>query len=607
MNGGVDLERRMIVNIGEQRFDKMIEEHKFYIDKTGFIKEWWEYGSTVTLITRPRRFGKTLNLRMLESFFSNQYANRGDLFEGLSIWEEKVDFSSSEAYSYRHLQGTFPVIFLSFASIETAEYTDMVYKITEVISQLYEQNRFLLEGDLLSENEHNYYRKIQPGMGSEVAAGAIHSMAGFLQRYYGTNVMILLDEYDTPIQAAWLCGYWDKAVSFFSGLFNSTFKTNPYLMRGLITGITRVAKESIFSGLNNPEVITTTSDKYAAYFGFTEEEVFRALDEAGLGAEKQKVKKWYDGFTFGRYTDIYNPWSIASFIRNEGRYDAYWANTSSNGLVNSLIQGGNTEIKMMMEELLQGKAIVVEMDEQIVFNQLGGDANAVWSLLLATGYFKVLQLAVVEEENGEDGEEGDVWYTLALTNLEVRRMFRKMVRGWFYGDAKLSYNNFIKALLAADVEAMNEFMNKIALYSFSSFDIARSVAEDDAPERFYHGFVLGLIVELAGRFEVISNRESGFGRYDVMLIPSDKQKDCANIIEFKVHKPQKEKDLAQTVANALAQIEEKQYAAQLAARGYLPTQIKKYGFAFRGKECLIGSNTYDVSDIVEKDKGNMQQ
>ena len=262
---------------------------------------------------------------------------------------------------------------------------------------------------------------------------------------------------------------------------------------------------------------------------------------------------------------------------------------------------------MMMEELLQGKEIVVEMDEQIVFNQLGGDANAVWSLLLATGYFKVIQLAVVEEENGEDGEEGDVWYTLALTNLEVRRMFRKMVRGWFYGDAKLSYNNFIKALLTADVEAMNEFMNKIALYSFSSFDIARSVAEDDAPERFYHGFVLGLIVELAGRFEIISNRESGFGRYDVMLIPSDKQKDCANIIEFKVHKPQKEKDLAQTVANALAQIEEKQYAAQLAARGFLPTQIKKYGFAFRGKECLIGSNTYNVSDIVEKDKDNMQQ
>ena len=542
----------------------------------------------MTLITRPRRFGKTLNLRMLESFFSNQYANRGDLFEGLSIWEEKVDFSSSEAYPYRHLQGTVPVIFLSFASIEAAEYTDMVYKITEVISQLYEQNRFLLEGDLLSENEQNYYRKIHPGMGSEVAAGAIHLMAGFLQRYYGTNVMILLDEYDTPIQAAWLCGYWDKAVSFFSGLFNSTFKTNPYLLRGLITGITRVAKESIFSGLNNPEVITTTSDKYAAYFGFTEEEVFRALDEAGLGAEKQKVKKWYDGFTFGRYTDIYNPWSIASFIRNEGRYDAYWANTSSNGLVNSLIQGGNTEIKMMMEELLQGKAIVVEMDEQIVFNQLVGDANAVWSLLLATGYFKVIQLAVVEEENGEDGEEGDVWYTLTITNLETKRMFRKLVKGWFKKDTEVYYNEFLKALLNDNVKKMNTFMNKVALNTFSSFDSGNKPSEQAEPERFYHGFVLGLVVNLSDAYKVRSNRESGFGRYDVMIEPLDKTKK-AFILEFKVLDPDEdEKTLEDTLANARAQIEEKRYETELVSSGCAPEQIRKYGFAFKGKECLIG-------------------
>ena len=422
------MNNQIAVNIGEQCFDKLIEEHKFYIDKTGFIKEWWEYGSMVTLITRPRRFGKTLNMSMLECFFSNKYADRGDLFEGLSIWEEKT---AAKEYQYRYLQGTFPVIFLSFAGIEAAEYKDMEYKITEIIAKLYEQNNYLLEGNLLSENEKKYFRKVQPGMDSSVASGAVNSITGFMQRYFGKNVIILLDEYDSPMQAAWLSGYWDRAVLFFNGLFNSTFKTNPYLYRGVITGITRIAKESIFSGLNNPEVITTTSNEYARYFGFTEDEVFGALDAAGLGSEKAQVKQWYDGFTFGRYMDIYNPWSIASFIKKNGKYDSYWANTSSNGLVNSLIQKGNAEVKIMMEELLQGKNITAEIDEQI------------------------------------------------------------------------------------------------ALYSFSSFDFAKNASDDDAPERFYHGFVLGLMVELAPRFEITSNRESGFGRYDVMLVPFDKEKDCA--------------------------------------------------------------------------------
>ncbi|MDE7478305.1 MAG: ATP-binding protein [Lachnospiraceae bacterium] len=568
------------VNIGIQRFDRIREQKSFYIDKTAFIKEWWETGSDVTLITRPRRFGKTLNMSMVECFFSNKYAGRGDLFEGLSIWEEK---SPDGAYKYRQLQGMFPVIFLSFANIKAAEYKKMEYKITEVIASLYAQNSYLLEGNLLSENEKKYYKSIEPGIGDEVAEGAVHFMANFMQRYYGKDVIIILDEYDTPMQEAWMAGYWDKAVAFFSGFFNSTFKTNPYLYRGLITGITRIAKESIFSGMNNPDVIMTTSDEYACAFGFTEEEVFAALDAAGYGSEKQEVKRWYDGFTFGSYTDIYNPWSIASFIKKNGKYDSYWANTSSNGLVNSLLQGGNADIKQVMEELLCGKSIEAEIDEQIVFNQLDGNANAVWSLLLATGYLKVLKLKRV-------GEFKKKVYTLALTNMEVRSMFTDMVKGWFGGSTETAYNNFIKALLINDVDAMNEFMNKIALHCFSNFDLAKSAADDDAPERFYHGFVLGLMVELADRFQITSNRESGFGRYDVMLTPINRSKDCAYIIEFKVHKPLKEKSLEETVANALAQIDEKQYETELIAKGFTPEQVRKYGFAFRGKECLIGIN-----------------
>lgn len=566
------MDHRPVVDLGVQRFDKITGENKFYIDKTGFIKEWWEYGTEVTLITRPRRFGKTLNMSMTECFFSNEYADRGDLFEGLSVWEEE---------KYREIQGTFPVIFLSFANIRAAEYHDMVYKITKVISDLYEKNRCLLEGNLLSKNEWEYYESIKPGMGGEVAADAVHSMAKFMQRYYKKDVIIILDEYDTPMQDAWLSGYWDDAVNFFSGFFNSTFKTNPYLCRGLLTGITRIARESIFSGMNNLEVITTTSGEYATSFGFTEEEVFEALDRAGLGSEKQRVKEWYDGFTFGTHTDIYNPWSIASFIRKNGKYDTYWSNTSGNGLVNSLIRSGNTDIKQTMEELLQGKCFVAEIDEQIVFDQLNDNTNAVWSLLLATGYLKVIKLERV-------GRRMKKVYTLRLTNMEVECMFEEMIKGWFGGAAETQYNNFIKALLMNDVDAMNEYMNKIALHSFSSFDIAKGVSDDDAPERFYHGFVLGLMVELAGRFQITSNRESGFGRYDVMLSPVDRKKDCAYIIEFKVHKPNKEKDLLETVANAKRQIKEKQYEAKLISDSFSPEQIMKYGFAFEGKNVLIG-------------------
>lgn len=315
------MDSKTLVNIGEQRFDRLIEQERFYIDKTNFIKEWWETSSTVTLITRPRRFGKTLNMSMLECFFSIRYAERSDLFEGLSIWEEE---------KYRQLQGTFPVIFLSFANVKASNYADMEYCITKVISDLYEQNRYLFDKVVLSDNEREYYGSVKPGMDGILAAGAIHSMACFMQRYYKKDVIIILDEYDTPMHEAWINGYWDQAVEFFRKFFNSTFKTNPFLYRGMITGITRISNvslrepsESIFSDLNNLNVITTTSDEYATAFGFTEEEVFQALDDMGLGAEKQEVKRWYDGFTFGEYTDIYNPWSISSFIAKKGKYDAY--------------------------------------------------------------------------------------------------------------------------------------------------------------------------------------------------------------------------------------------------------------------------------------------
>ncbi len=563
------------VGIGRQDFEKLRTRNNFYIDKTHFIKEWWEADDDVTLITRPRRFGKTLNMSMLEKFFSVRYAGRGELFEGLTVWEDK---------KYRELQGTYPVISLSFANVKESDYEGAKYSINQILEDLYRTNIFLLEEGFLTENEIEYFQSVNSGMRETTAAWAIHRMSGFLSRYYGKKVIILLDEYDTPMQEAYVSGYWEELTGFIRSLFNSSFKTNPYLERAVMTGITRVSKESVFSDLNNLEVITTTSDKYEDVFGFTEEEVFDALDEFGMSDRKEDVKHWYDGFTFGNITDIYNPWSVINYL-SKGKFRTYWANTSSNSLIGRLIQESSKSIKQSFERLLAGEHLITPVDEQIVYNMLGADEAAIWSLLLASGYLKIIRV----EEYAENGSGINVLNCeLAVTNLEVRLMFGGMIRGWFAGN-RSDYNDFIKALLENDLKAMNAYMNKVALGTFSYFDTGKKPSESE-PERFYHGFVLGLMVELNDKYVVSSNRESGFGRYDVVLEPKNKSDD-AIIIEFKVQDANDgEKDLSDTVKASLRQIENKNYEAVLLSKGIEKNHIRKLGFAFCGKRVLIGDN-----------------
>lgn len=554
------------ISIGNDGFYEIRKNNAFYVDKTAFIKEWWEELDKVTLITRPRRFGKTLNMQMLGCFFSERYAGKGEeLFDGLDIWKEE---------KYRQLQGTYPVIFLSFANVKKDTYASAREGIISVIDDLFKNFKRSWKNDSDEQKKEYSFMSLTKESSDTQIANSLHELSSYLEFRYDKKCLIFLDEYDTPLQEAYVRGYWDEMSYLIRDLFNSTFKTNPSMERGVMTGITRVSKESIFSGLNNLNVITTTSRQYETAFGFTEKETFDALEEYGLSDMKSDVREWYDGFTFGDTPDVYNPWSIVNFLKKR-ELQPYWANSSNNGLINRQLRLADASIKSQMETLMNGGSIKTKLDEEIIFSQLDRNPKAIWSLFLAGGYLKVVKREF-------DGSWFD--YTLTLTDKEVRLMFEQMINGWF-SESVNSNNEFIHAMINGDVDGMNVYINMIASISFSSFDVGNRPSESTTPERFYHGFVLGLLVSERNRYLIRSNRESGYGRYDICMYP--KKKDLPGIIiEFKVQNENAgEETLSDTADIALQQIEAKDYASDLKSEGV--EDILKYGFAFAGKKVFI--------------------
>lgn len=542
------------IGIGYQNFAILIEKGLFYIDKTEIIKEWWESGPQVTAIMRPRRFGKTLTLSMLENFFSNQYA-QSRLFRSFKIWSYP---------EYRQLQGKFPVIQLSFAGQKAQTLEKAQQSLRMLFSELYRQHQYLLESSALTKVQKQYFKAILEGDSSSLLEQSVHELSSMLKSHFGVKPLIFLDEYDTPMQEAYLGGYWEELAGFMRDFFNASFKTNPYFEKALMTGITRISKESIFSDLNNIELVTTSSDAYATAFGFTEQEVFAAMDLYGYD-NKSEVKSWYDGFTFGKYKEIYNPWSITNFLHT-GKLQAYWVNSSSNSLINQLIYEGSNSIKQSVEKLITGGTIETFIDEQVYFGQLPANERAIWSLLLATGYLKIIK-----------ADYELLRYTLALTNKEVQLMLERMISGWF-ANGYHGCNGFVRALLENNLGDMQDYLEVTMLDTVSYFDAAKN------PEAFYHGLVLGMILELKGKYLIRSNRESGFGRYDIVLEPVHRGQ-AAYILEFKVCR--EENKLQDTATSALEQIRKQRYAQELIAQGQAESNIYCYGLAFYGKRVHI--------------------
>jgi hypothetical protein len=546
--------------IGTSDFSEIITKNYAYVDKTLFIKELIDGNIKATLIPRPRRFGKTLNLSMLKCFFENHAQSKRHLFDGLSV---------SKYPEIMAHQGQHPVIFVTFKDVKVSTWEDCYTKIKGIITREIERHPKIV--DHLTTSEKREIQEIIANTATkDTYENSLLTLSHGLHTCYQKKVILLIDEYDTFIHEAYLNGYYDRAIEFARNFFSAGLKDNIHLERSVITGILRIAKESIFTGLNNFEVCTLLDQHYADTFGFLETDVQALLTEYNLLHELDAVRAWYNGYASGN-CHVYNPWSILQFIRNTGTFNTYWINTSKNDLVKLLIGHSGTTFKEDFESLIAGKTLVVTLEESIVFSALEQRAAALWTFLIATGYLTFIRWWQ---------EEGIVRAELAIPNIEVTALYKTIIMQWFADVVDLgTYQRMLQRLVLGDIEEFRERFVNLVPRILSTFDISGT-----EPENFYHALVLGMFVSLEKTHEIKSNRESGYGRYDVMLIPKDMTKPGI-IIEFKKVSQLKKETLETAALAALKQIADRDYAAELRTRGI--THIIALAIVFEGKKVLV--------------------
>ena len=546
------------IGIGQSDFKILRIKKDYYIDKTKYIKDIIDNRSKVLLITRPRRFGKTLNMSMLRYYFDCTKKDSKELFEGLKIMKQDEKYTSKLGY--------YPCIYLTLKDAGLQSYELMIMQLRTLLMDIYYENRYLLEEAEMAPGERNTFNKILLAEANEIEIiNGIKMLSKIMSTYYNKPVMLFLDEYDVPLQNAYVEGYYEECIKFFKTFYGITFKDNPYLEKTILTGVSRVAKESIFSGANNFDVYTVLNDEFSDDFGITEEEMDKVIKDFEIQDKKEEIKKWYDGYKIGNTEGIYNPWSILNYLKNK-ELIPYWVNTSSNDLIKLILKNSAT-VKEKIEQLLRDEEIEVPINLETVIVGIEKNEENIWGLLLGTGYLKVTE--VVDLAHGI--------YKVKIPNYEIKFLFQNIIREWF-NDKVIgnNLNTILKDLVTLNLEEFEEKFKQLVIEMFSFMDVGKNTAEN-----FYHAFVLGMLVGLKDSYYVKSNRESGFGRYDIMLEPKDKNENSF-VMEFKVYKEEKEKTIEDTIKNAKKQIEERKYAEYLEEKGY--TNITKMVFAFKGKE-----------------------
>ena len=548
------------IGIGESDFKALRIRNNYFIDKSMYIKDIIDNQSRVALITRPRRFGKTLNMSMLRYFFDCDVKDAKELFEGLKIMEQGEEYTSK--------LGAYPCIYLTMKDLNVSTFEYMLMQLKTAMMEIYFEKRYLLE-DEMPEGERNTYNRMLVANANEMELlNSVKLLSKLLYRHYEKPVMLFIDEYDVPIQSAYIEGYYEQAIKFLKTFYGTTFKDNPYLEKTVLTGVSRVAKESIFSGANNFDVYTVLNNEFADDFGITSEEMNKALMDFEVTDQKQEIKKWYDGYRIGNVEGIYNPWSILNYLAKKV-LKPYWVNTSSNDLIKMTLKNSTT-VKEKMERLLKDEEIEVQINLETVIIDIEKNEDNIWGLMLGTGYLKVSEVVNLAEGI----------YKVKLPNYEIKLLFQEIVRDWFK-DKVPGYNlqSILKDLVELNLSEFEKKFRRLVEEMFSYMDVGRDTAEN-----FYHAFVLGMLVGLKDSYYVNSNRESGMGRYDIMLEPQDKTKNSF-IIEFKVADDMEENTIEDVISNAKKQIEDRDYESNLRERGF--NNITKMVFAFKGKECKM--------------------